>query len=76
MENLYYVVEKELRTVLAHEETTDNKLIRVYDINTQSMSLVVVCEIETTKDKNSEEEIQFWLDSNGRGEQEYNLVQL
>lgn len=67
MINLYYVVEKQL---VSHdpnggtEETTGNKDITIYNIDTQSMNLVVFGEFETANENNSEDACQLWLEAN------------
>ena len=76
MQNLYYVVEKELNQDDSFEYSTGNKTITVYDIDTQSMQLVIFCEIETVNFKESESEIQHWLYNNSYGDEEYNFVKL
>lgn len=76
MMNLYYVEEKETEQDDSFEYTTGNKTITVYDIDTQSMQLVIFCEIETLNYKESELEIQHWLDNNSYEDEEYNLVKL
>jgi hypothetical protein len=75
MSKLFYVVEKELHGDGYCEEVTGNKQIRVYDIDTQAMELIVFCEIETLICKNSESEIQTYLDNNGY-EDEFEFVEL
>lgn len=75
MMNLYYVVEKELHGIDDVEETTGNKRITGYDIDTQSMSLVIIFEIECENDNNSEVEISTYLENNG-DEEDYNMIQL
>lgn len=76
MENLYYVVEKELQQDDLFEYTTGNKTITVYNIDTQSMQLVIFCVIESLNFKNTENEIQYWLDNNSYEGEEYNFIQL
>ena len=76
--DLYYVEEKDLDNHPSFPDiicTTGSKTITVYDIDTQYMGLIIFCEIESTNEKNSEEEIQFWLDNNGH-KKEYNFVRL
>ena len=73
--NLYYVVEKELQQDDLFEYTTGNKTITVYDIDTQSMQLVVVCIIESLNYKVTEHEIETWLENNDY-EDDYNLIKL
>ena len=73
--NLYYVVEKELQQDDLFEYTTGDKTITVYDIDTQSMQLVVVCIIESLNYKVTEHEIETWLENNDY-EDDYNLIKL
>lgn len=73
--NLYYVVDKELQQDDLFEYTTGNKTITVYDIDTQTMQLTIVCEIESLNYKVSEHEIETWLENNDY-EDEYNLISL
>jgi len=73
--NLYYVIEKETSVDDNFEFATGSKSIRVYDIDTQSMQLVIVCEIDSFNFKNTETEIETWLENNDY-EDEYNLIQL
>lgn len=78
MQNLYYVVEKQLQQIDLEEgteETTGWKTITVYDIDTQFMNLIEVCQIESKNESNSEEEIYTYLENNN-DETEYNLIQL
>lgn len=78
MQNLYYVIEKEVDGNLNEgwESCTGNKQIRVYNINTQSMQLVMFCEIESFNFKNSENEIQAYLDNNDYESDTFNLIEL
>jgi len=73
--NLYYVVDKELQQDDLFEYTTGNKTITVYDVDTQTMQLIVVCEIESLNYKVTEHEIETWLKNNDY-EDDYNLIQL
>ncbi len=75
MENLYYVVKKQLENIDGFEETTGWKTVTTYEIDTQAMHLVEVCEIEVANSKNSEKEIQTWLD-NQEIETEYSFIEL
>ena len=78
MQNLYYVVEKQLQQIDLEEgteETTGWKTITVYDIDTQAMHIIEVCQIEAKTETNSEEEIYTYLENNN-DEEEYNLIQL
>lgn len=75
-QDLYYVIEKQLIEVdMSVEETTGWKTITVYDIDTQLMNLIILCEIEAENINNSEKEIQTWLD-NEEDSTEYNFIQL
>lgn len=75
MTNLYYVVHKRLQDIDGIEETTGWKDITVYDIDTQSFQLVIICEFEAENTKSSEEEIATWLENND-WEEDYNLIEL
>ena len=78
MQNLYYVVEKQLQQIDLEEgteETTGWKTITVYDIDTQAMNLIEICQIEAKVVNNSEKEIYTYLENNN-DETEYNLIQL
>jgi hypothetical protein len=78
MKNLYYVVEKQLQQIDLEEgteETTGWKTITVYDIDTQAMNIIEICQIEAKSEANSEEEIYVYLENNN-DETEYSLVQL
>ena len=57
------------------EETTGWKTITVYDIDTQAMNLIEICQIEAKVVNNSEKEIYTYLENNN-DETEYNLIQL
>ena len=60
-------------------EFVDNgmKNIRVYDIDTQTMKLRLVAEIEAVNESSSEFEIQAWLDEEeDYQDQEYNFESL
>ena len=66
MEKLYYVIEKEFQLVNDNggiEETSGWKDITVYNIDTQAMHSVEVCQIRAENTSNSEVEIQTWLDN-------------
>lgn len=78
MQDLYYVIEKQLQQIDLEEgteETTGWKTITVYDIDTQAMNLIDVCQIEAKIETNSEEEIYTYLENND-DDNEYNLIQL
>lgn len=75
MKNLYYTVELELAESNDFDYTTGMKDITVYDIDTQSMKLIILSEIRTENYKNSENEIQTWLD-NEEDDEEYNFIKL
>ena len=74
--NLFYVVEKE-----SYYDVGDNihkltgwKTITVYEIinNQPKIFSTIGAEIANS----SENEIQIWLDNNGYGDEEFNLIQL
>ena len=76
--DLYYVVEKQLQQINLEEgieETTGWKTITVYDIDTQCMNIIEVCQFDAKTETNSEEEIYTYLENNN-DDNEYNLVQL
>ena len=78
MQNLYYVVEKQLQQIDLEEgteETTGWKTITVYDIDTQAMNIVEVCQIGANNSSEPEGEIYTYLENNN-DETEYNLIQL
>ena len=75
METLYYVVEKELQQDDLFEYTTGNKIITVYYID-EFNQLAIFCEIKSLNFKNTENEIQYWLDNNSYEGEEYNFIRL
>jgi hypothetical protein len=73
--NLYYVVEKETSVDDNFEFATGSKLIRLYEVSTSLLELVIVSEIESYNFKNTETEIETWLENNDY-EDDYNLIRL
>jgi len=72
---LYYTVKKELSSFddnVEVEETTGNKTITCYDIVDNQPK--IFCEIESLNTLNLEEEIQTYLDNNGYGDDEFELI--
>jgi hypothetical protein len=59
--NLYYVVHRQTEDINGILEVTGEKTVTVYDIDTQSMGLVEVCNIECNLSCNSLEEIGEWM---------------
>lgn len=67
MINLYYVVEEQTDNHPSFPDIihlTGNKNITIYDIDTQSMDLIVLGEFETANENNSEDACQLWLEEN------------
>ena len=78
MQNLYYVVEKQLQKIHLEESTEETngwKTITVYGVKTQPMNIIEICQIEAKSEANSEEEIYIYLENNNE-ETEYNLIEL
>ncbi len=75
MMDLYYVVEKELHGIDAIEETTGEKRITGYDIDTQCMNLVEVFNINVLNGDIDIDVIQNHLDDAG-DKTKYNMIQL
>lgn len=77
-QNIYYVIKKELQDIGGTEECTGLKSIYLYDIDTQSMSIIEIGSIENEYNtENSEELILEYLSSNmDINEEEVNLIEL
>ena len=78
MINLYYVVKKELSDfdeAIQAQHTTGCKTMTVYDIDTQSMTLIEVCHLVCDNSRNSQEIIQEWLKKK-REKKEFKLIEL
>ena len=72
MKKLYFVVEK---SVYGDGETLDGtKSITVYEMIDNAPKLFVV--IDGTNDERSTDAIQNWLDDNGHGDDNFELIQL
>jgi hypothetical protein len=71
---LYYVIEKELRSIDDVEETTGNKTIRVYEIENDMPKIFCTLDVDITD--NSREVIQDYLDDNGYGDETFDLIHL
>lgn len=69
---LYYTVEKQTQTIDTVEETTGYKAISVYEIVFDEPKLWF--DIEVLNEASSEDEINEWLDVNGFGDRNYELV--
>jgi len=61
METLYYTVTPQRWDIDSVCEDNGTKNIRLYDVNTQDFSLVLVAEIEAPNEANSEVEIELWM---------------
>jgi len=75
MKKLYYTVEKELvgnDPNTGIEETTGNKTITCYSIVNNEIKEQF--SIDTQNEYNSESEIQEYLDNNGMGDEEFELI--
>ena len=74
---LYYVVLPQKWDIDLDFADNGMKNIRVYDIDTQTMKLRLVAEIEAVNESSSEFEIQAWLDEEeDYQDQEYNFENL
>ena len=74
---LYYVVLPQKWDIDLEFINNGMKNIRVYDIDTQTMKLRLVAEIEAVNESSSEFEIQAWLDEEeDYQDQEYNFENL
>lgn len=71
---LYYVIEKELQNVGENEETNGWKTITIYEIIDNKLKLFE--EIQSKNEDNSVTEIQNYLDENGFGDDDIELIQL
>jgi len=69
---LYYTVEKQTQTIDTVEECTGWKNIQVYEIVLDRPKQWF--DIEAKNDSSSENEIQTWLDNNGFGDRDYDMV--
>lgn len=79
MQNLYYVVEKELQQIdleIGTEETTGWKIITVYDIDTQATHIIEVFQIKIKNKKNSEKQILKHLEKIAGVKVDWELIEL
>lgn len=75
MKTIYFTVDKELNEIDSGLfDTTGNKTITVYTIENNEPKIFF--EIESILENNSIEEIQWWLDENGYGDEEFNIQDL
>lgn len=73
---LYYVIEKEVHFDEVQEVTTGNMEIRLYKIENNILKFIAELATVVESPYSIEEEIQFWLDNNGFGTQEFEFEQL
>ena len=71
---LYYVVEKQLQELDGVEETTGWKEVTVYDIFDGVPEVFAKLDLEN--EESTEECIQDYLDDNGLGDDDFDLIQL
>lgn len=71
---LYFTVQKQLLTIEEREEPKYLKNITVYEIMSNKPKMLA--EIEAHSDDDTIEEIQFWLDNNGYGDDEFEFTEL
>lgn len=67
MITLYYTVEKELQQIDHNsdlEETTGWKNISLYDINSQTLSLIVLQDFHVENTENTKEILTEWIECN------------
>jgi hypothetical protein len=79
MRKLYYTIEKELQSIDGIEECTGNKTIRVYSIGHEKVDGFLMqkeFDVECSNEDNSKEAIQDYLDDNGMGDEEFELILL
>lgn len=75
MRTIYFTVDKELNEFDSGLfEATGNKTITVYTIENNKPKIFF--EIESLLEDNTIEEIQWWLDENGYGDEEFNIQDL
>lgn len=71
---LFWTAEAESNTDYDDPTLTGKKLINVYKIiNNQPLLL---CEIESTLEKSSVDDIYYWLDNNGYEHEDFSLERL
>lgn len=71
---LYYTVEKQTQTIDTIEECIGWKNIQVYEIANDIPKLWF--EIEARNDDYTNTQIKNWLDNNGFGDREYDMIWL
>tara|TARA_R110002050_G_scaffold79261_12_gene169467 strand:- start:15189 stop:15416 length:228 start_codon:yes stop_codon:yes gene_type:complete len=71
---LYYTVEKQTQTIDTIEECTGWKTIQVYEIVNDIPKIWF--DIEARNDDYTNVQIQNWLDNNGFGDREYDMIWL
>ena len=74
---LYYTVEKETHDIDGIEECTGNRTITVYSIGHKKVDGFVMekeFNVECTNEDNSEEVIEDYLNDNGMGDDEFELI--
>jgi len=85
MQNIYYVEEIHINILdenTGEREVTGNKTIRIYDIDTQTMSLIPIGkgEFQININTNTELYLKEWLKNNTilelLGEENYTLIKL
>jgi len=74
MKKLYYTINKELKDICGVLEVTGNKTITTYSIVNNQPKIQFI--IETQNEYNSENEINEYLDNNGMGDTEFELIEL
>lgn len=75
MKTIYFTVDKELNEIDSGLfDATGNKTIVVYTIENNQPKIFF--ELESTLEHNTIEEIQWWLDENGYGDEEFNIQDL
>ena len=74
MKVIYYVVKKELKVINGVEKTTGYKTISTYTLEENKLEMFFDLGLQNSS--NSEEEIQNYLDDNGYGDDEWELIRL
>lgn len=73
---LYYIVTKELQSIGDVEETTGHKDVTVYEIDDVFREPKVFVTLSLLNEDNSVQSIQNYLDDNGLGDEDFELIQL
>ena len=71
---LYFTVEKELSDVDGIQETTGHKTVTVYEIENNEPKKFF--DLDLTSEQNTKEEIGCYLEDNGYGDEEFELIWL